>query len=493
VLRRLERAGVRTRDLYLAWDFTVASTRSITGDLLRIRDDAFATLGGAAPAYTVTEVRDLTPEQDARIAREVVGTVAVPSYLDLPGGPPGSTFHRGPDGAPARLPGNVQTARFRCEIPRVAYLAPSRPSLYGHGLLGSADEVGAGNVKAMANEHGFTFCATDWIGMAAEDIPTVVSSLLDINRFPAVADRLQQGVLDTLFLGRLLVHPRGFAADPAFRTAAGRPLLDVAHGLSYDGNSQGGILGGITVAVSQDVRRGVLGVTGMNYSVLLNRSADFPPFAAWLGLGTRQARPAARVRAAAAPLGPRRDRRLRQPPRQPPAAAADAAARRPHAHRVRRPPGRERAGGRRGPDDRRPAAGARARAGAQSRRRAVLGDPARGRRGPWDGDGRVGQRDAVAAADEHAADRAGVRPDPHSDPRNTVAARLQKSVFLRTGIVVDVCGGAPCRTDAAPPADCEPWRLGDGAKPPVGGRVRTVGRVATCCRDDHELPPGGPR
>jgi hypothetical protein len=40
--------------------------------------------------------------------------------------------------------------------------------------------------------------------------------------------------------------------------------------------------------------------------------------------------------------------------------------------------------------------------------------------------------------------------DPHGDPRNTVAARLQKSVFLRTGIVVDTCGGAPCRSDAAP-------------------------------------------
>ena len=34
--------------------------------------------------------------------------------------------------------------------------------------------------------------------------------------------------------------------------------------------------------------------------------------------------------------------------------------------------------------------------------------------------------------------------DPHSDPRNTPAARLQKSWFLRTGLVVDTCGGAPC-------------------------------------------------
>src|SRR5262249_5600026 len=43
-------------------------------------------------------------------------------------------------------------------------------------------------------------------------------------------------------------------------------------------NSQGAIAGGAAVAVSPDVRYGVLGVAGMNYSTLLNRSVDFAPF-----------------------------------------------------------------------------------------------------------------------------------------------------------------------------------------------------------------------
>jgi hypothetical protein len=35
--------------------------------------------------------------------------------------------------------------------------------------------------------------------------------------------------------------------------------------------------------------------------------------------------------------------------------------------------------------------------------------------------------------------------DPHSDPRSSAAARVQKSEFLKTsGAVVDVCSGAPC-------------------------------------------------
>ncbi|WNI32548.1 hypothetical protein [Streptomyces sp. ITFR-6] len=277
-LTALRRAGVTAQGLNLAWDFTVASTRSLSGDLFTIRDDAFRRLGNRPPGFTVTGVTDLTPAQDARIAREVTGRITVPSYLNLPGGPPGSVLNRGRDGTPRALPGNSQTAEFRCEIPRAAFRTPSRPSLYGHGLLGRRSEVGAGNVKDMAAEHDFTFCATDWIGMAQEDIPVVLGGLADPSLFPAVPERSEQGMLNALFLGRALIHARGLGTDPAFRTAGGRPLLDTRHGLAYDGNSQGGILGGALVAASPDIRRGVLGVTAMNYGLLLNRSADFAPF-----------------------------------------------------------------------------------------------------------------------------------------------------------------------------------------------------------------------
>ncbi|MFK4209228.1 hypothetical protein [Streptomyces sp. NPDC030920] len=277
-LRALHRAGVRTEGLYLAWDFTVASTRSLTGDLRTVRDDAFRRLGGRSPAFAVTGVTDFTADQDPRIAREVTGRISVPGYLDLPGGPPGSVLHRGPDGLPRRLPQSTQSAMFRCEIPRSAFRTPSHPALYGHGLLGRRSEVGAGNVKAMAAEHDFTFCATDWIGMAEEDIPVVLGALADPNLFPAVPERTEQGMLNALFLARALIHTDGLTTDAAFRDAHGRPLVDIRHGIGYDGNSQGGILGGALVAASPDIRRGVLGVTGMNYGLLLNRSVDFAPF-----------------------------------------------------------------------------------------------------------------------------------------------------------------------------------------------------------------------
>ena len=275
VFATLAEAGVARDDLHLAWDFTVASERNLSERLLHLRDDAFADLGSAAPTFTVTGVEELAPEQDEHIARRVEGTFEVPLYLTGTGAP-GSTFSWGEGGLPERN-GSI-TARFSCRIPRAASAtSPARISLYGHGLLGSRTEVNAGNVRAFANEHDIVFCATDWIGMASEDIGTAVGILQDMSRFAQLADRVQQGILDTLFLGRLMKHPDGFAASPAFQDG-GVPLIDTSE-LFYDGNSQGGIIGGAATAVAQDWTRAVLGVPGMNYSLLLRRSSDWPAYA----------------------------------------------------------------------------------------------------------------------------------------------------------------------------------------------------------------------
>ncbi|GAA2016261.1 hypothetical protein GCM10009839_09700 [Catenulispora yoronensis] len=472
VLRALARDGVRTSrasGLYLAWSFTVASTTSLTGDLTAIRDSAFAQLHGAAPAFTVTAVTDQTPAQDPNIARVVDGVVEVPSYLSQPGGPTGSVFHRAPDGRPAQLPGNVQTARFRCEIPRAAFTTPSQASLYGHGLLGSRNEVGSGNVRAMAGEHDFTFCATDWIGMAAEDQNTVVTALESLSTFSATTERVQQGVLDALFLGRDLVHPAGFASDPAFRTADGRPLLDPRAGVVYDGNSQGGILGGVLVAESQDVKRGVLGVTAMNYSVLLNRSVDFTALQPALDAGypdkleqqivfqvMQMLWDHAETDGYAEHLADHHQVLMDVAfgDHQVANVAADVEARtigaRLHVPAVaagRSPdvvpywgiaPLRDAAGP--GPDqnqnqdqdlDRRP--GPDHRPGSYQGATMVV----------WDS----GTPPAPLTNTAPLGPQYG--HDPHSDPRNSPVVRTQKAVFLTTGVTIDVCGGAPC---TEPPA-----------------------------------------
>jgi hypothetical protein len=77
-----------------------------------------------------------------------------------------------------------------------------------------------------------------------------------------------------MYLGRAMAHPEGFASNPAFQDAGGNPLI-TTNELYYDGNSQGGIMGGALTALSPDFTRATLGVFGMNYSTLLNRSVDW--------------------------------------------------------------------------------------------------------------------------------------------------------------------------------------------------------------------------
>jgi hypothetical protein len=86
-----------------------------------------------------------------------------------------------------------------------------------------------------------------------------------------------------MFLARAMKHPEGFAALSDFQDDAGQALF-TTNEVYYDGNSQGGIMGGAVVAVSRDVNRGVLGVPGMNYSTLLRRSVDFDIYSIPLNL-----------------------------------------------------------------------------------------------------------------------------------------------------------------------------------------------------------------
>ena len=304
ILATLRQAGIGSRELFLAWDFTVASERNLSERALFIRNSAFTALGdtnladmqvqGTAPQFLVTGTTDFAPcgndgcqsGEDDRIARQVQGNITVPCYLNAAGCPPGARFSYLPNQSlPQPIPGNTMSANFTCLIPRVAVDGPSirfaRPSLYGHGLLGSASEITAGNIKAMANEHNFLFCATDWSGMSTQDLPNIATILGDLSNFASLPDRAQQGFVNFMYLGRLMLHPNGFINDPAFKfekNGALRKVIDNRR-LFYDGNSQGGIMGGSLTALAPDFNRAVLGVPAMNYSTLLRRSVDFDQYA----------------------------------------------------------------------------------------------------------------------------------------------------------------------------------------------------------------------
>ena len=307
IFERLGEAGIGRHNLYMAWDFTVASTENITERMLSMRDQAFGDLGdidltdggvdGDSPEFTINaggivDFPDANTPNDhgAQNIREVTGTVKVPCYMTDPDGggsakpcDPGAVLNTDSDGVPRQ--NGFYDARFTCNIPRSAVdegtgdvIAPVRTSMYGHGLFGDYTEVHTRDVRTLGYDHDVMTCATDWIGMSEDDIlPVAVPALSDMSNFKPLPDRLQQGFLDFLYLGRAMIHPDGFASDAAFNFN-GDPVIDTSKPLFYYGNSQGGIAGGALTAVATDFTRSVLYVPGMNYSTLLTRSIDFEEY-----------------------------------------------------------------------------------------------------------------------------------------------------------------------------------------------------------------------
>jgi glycerophosphoryl diester phosphodiesterase len=355
----LAAAGIELDDsLYLAWDFTVASTQNQIGRLRHMRDDAFRTLSAdpdeedctqltaanlatcAAPQVEITDVRE---NPQGGIARRIEGTITVPNYLapiapsplddpnvsravnqfcaSAPQGEfsdgcrdlrdavdiaqglalPNRLFYSPADGAPAPDANNpldptglrygdglpdrngTLTTRFLCQIPAQATPDnPARASLYGHGQLDRGVAITYEGTPEVAREHNYMFCAVDWFGFRTGDAANVLTALVDLSNFPVIPDASQQGMLNFLFLARAMQHPQGFASRPEFQDPdSGRPVFDRRE-IFYNGNSQGGIFGGVVLAASKDVNRGVLGSLGMNYSTLLTRSKNFDEFAGLL-------------------------------------------------------------------------------------------------------------------------------------------------------------------------------------------------------------------
>ena len=242
----------------------------------------------------------VTEDPRDRYQRQVDGTIAVPCFM-TGNCAPGTELNYNPatgpgehpvfgDDLPDQIPGSIFKANWRCNIPNSASGDnPARISLYGHGLLGSLAEVSfAGDVRRFADDHNVVMCAMNWTGFATEDAGTAAQVGGDVAAFSTFIDRQMQGHLAWLVFQELLVREGGLMDHPAMRTtencpggAADCPLYrldfntDGTGGLFYDGNSQGGIMSGAVVGLSDRITRAVMGVPGMNYSILLRRSVDF--------------------------------------------------------------------------------------------------------------------------------------------------------------------------------------------------------------------------
>ena len=285
-------ANIAREDLYLAWDFTVSSTRSLSERILHMRDTAFAALAGGTPEFTIDSVEDLSMT-DENWGRRIEGTITIPNFMDSDDASAGSSLFYADDGdaLPDRMNGDNTTVQpFICNISNQSLDLASKSAesggatrvyLYGHGLLGTRyQSTNGAHQGALSNRFDLMNCAMDFIGMAETDVENAIAILQGVKGFSSLPDRSQQGFIGWMYLAELLRHTDGFATHEAFQVE-GRSVYDGTH-VYYYGNSEGGILGGALLATAPNIENGVLGVPGMNYSLLLRRSVDFDLYAAFL-------------------------------------------------------------------------------------------------------------------------------------------------------------------------------------------------------------------
>lgn len=276
----LEQDGWSRGETQLAWDFVVGSKEGITGRATMVRDDAIARMGDSGPAYTITRIDDGADGAgyNEDIFRVVQGTFTAPLYTNEDAA--GTFLTRDENGLPY-YNGDIEVP-FTVLIPRTAHDDPRRLPMmqYGHGLLGDQDEIYAGYLGEMANRYGFVVFAVNWTGMKHDDAAAIQLMIVqDIGDFAMIPERTHQGFVEFVAAERMMRG--GMVSDPAMAFAVGDAaptgILDPSQ-VWYYGNSQGGILGGAYIALNPSIPRGVLGVPGTPYSLLLSRSADFTPF-----------------------------------------------------------------------------------------------------------------------------------------------------------------------------------------------------------------------
>ncbi len=271
VLAAMTSQGIATDDLVVAWDFTTASDESIRQDLTSSVEQTLAAAGtkGANLSFEITS--DETDEN----FRKVEGTFTAPLLLTLDGAfAPGSKAMRDASGLPQVV--GMHDVPFTAVIPTCALSAsePVSVIVYGHGLLGLDNQAASGSQRALAEEMCAIVIGTIMRGMSTKDISNVLLVLNNYNLADQIFDPMLQGINNHIALVQAI---RGPMAESLFVDDENNSLVNIEN-IYYYGLSQGGIFGATIVAYDPHIKRAALGVGAANYSMMLERSLDWPTY-----------------------------------------------------------------------------------------------------------------------------------------------------------------------------------------------------------------------
>jgi hypothetical protein len=288
-----------TGDIQLMFDFVTMSRDSLE-PIERVRDATLEAVN-SWKRHVVDIVKiesNNCHDPDTLIARTVHGNIQVPWFLE--------SFSRSSILSKSRLPIDgsrlpMGWAKFAVRVPcslRAGALEGNTTRRisrklravvdYGHGLFFNRAESFEYSLARLAEDNGYLIMAMDWRGMSSFDIPVVMRTLLgQPNLFEATRDNIYQGYANKIVLQHYAKHEMLDANWLKFPTNRWHhiplnriPLFNENEQPSFVfyGASEGGILGaGYTTLLGRTslIDRGILGVPGTSFSLVLSRSAEF--------------------------------------------------------------------------------------------------------------------------------------------------------------------------------------------------------------------------
>ena len=267
----LTEIGYERQDITSAWWFHTASTQSITGDIISMRNDATQRLGDHGIGCNVKSVIENYAEDNTTL-RRISGTITTPHYLESTYPPTAMT--RSENGTPEF---NFLTeVVFTVTIPMSA-AETSQPAplvVLGHGFLGNGEGMVSG-FRAWANDSGVATIGTDFKGWSSDgDFDAVTFGLMNVNYLQHQSERLQQSVINHL---AMITTIKGVCSDIPEFYHNGVNLVDTTD-IDYMGVSLGGIRGPSMLSLIPEIDRGVLWVAGSSFGFIAERSTQYTQF-----------------------------------------------------------------------------------------------------------------------------------------------------------------------------------------------------------------------
>ena len=267
----LAEIGYERQDITSAWWFHTASTQSITGDIISMRNDATQRLGDHGIGCNVTSVIENYAEDNTTL-RRISGTITTPHYLESTYPPTAMT--RSENGTPEF---NFLTeVVFTVTIPMSA-AESSQPAplvVLGHGFLGNGEGMVSG-FRGWANNSGVATIGTDFKGWSSDgDFDAVTFGLMNVNYLQHQSERLQQSVINHL---AMITTIKGVCSDIPEFYHNGVNLVDTTD-IDYMGVSLGGIRGPSMLSLIPEIDRGVLWVAGSSFGFIAERSTQYTQF-----------------------------------------------------------------------------------------------------------------------------------------------------------------------------------------------------------------------